>query len=451
VSDTTPQISLKLPNNDTPAPPAYFLSVEVEDFRCFGPRQVLDLSDGNGHPASWTILLGDNGVGKTTLLQSLALFQPEVTLFPADESRSEVEYIVPGGLGFFRNPWFIFEQLQPNSFVGVTLYLGDKLSQRKEGQFVGDYYIKYYGMSGTDSNIKGLICYGYGASRRLGKTSLSERDNQDSCASLFYSDIELLNAEEWLLQADYAVSRQSHDLQGAKRRLDQIKSVLRTLLPGVEELDIAPSKRSKLQAIVRFKTPFGWVRMQDLSLGYTTMISWIVDFASRLFDRYPNSENPLTEPAICLIDEIDLHLHPKWQRTIMDFLCNLFPNTQFIATAHSPLIVQAASATNANIVLLRREDNHVVIDNNPQSIANWRVDQILTSELFDLPSARPPDLDKALEERQRILSKPKLTKADRTRLRQLETQIGDLPTGETPADIEAMDIIRRAAELLKNN
>src|SRR5215208_3433494 len=60
---------------DTPLP-AYFLSLTVENVRCFGPKQTLDLSDGKGRPAQWTIILGDNGVGKTTLLQCLSMLLP---------------------------------------------------------------------------------------------------------------------------------------------------------------------------------------------------------------------------------------------------------------------------------------------------------------------------------------------------------------------------------------
>ena len=62
-----------------------------------------------------------------------------------------------------------------------------------------------------------------------------------------------------------------------------------------------------------------------------------------------------------LVDEIDLHLHPKWQREIIGFLTQRFPNTQFIATAHSPLVVQAAE--DANVVLLKRTGDHVLIEN----------------------------------------------------------------------------------------
>lgn len=60
----------------TPPPPAYFLSVTVANVRCFGPAQTLDLSDGEGRPAPWTVILGDNGTGKTTLLQAIAALEP---------------------------------------------------------------------------------------------------------------------------------------------------------------------------------------------------------------------------------------------------------------------------------------------------------------------------------------------------------------------------------------
>ena len=109
------------------------------------------------------------------------------------------------------------------------------------------------------------------------------------------------------------------------------------------------------------------------------------------------------------------------------------------------------AAADANIVLLRREGDHVVIENDLKAIRNWRVDQILTSDLFGLESARPPYLDKLLKQRREILSKGTFTEADRKELEELEAQMGELPTGETPADIRAMNIIHRAAAWLEKN
>ncbi len=452
------------PEASPAAPPAYFVSLTVENFRCFGPAQTLDLSNGDNRPAPWTIILGENGVGKTTLLQCLARLQPEA--FPPKELElsgldKDSDFLPfnfkprDASIRAFRNYWTYHNKTKFGyairaGAVECSICYGHKISFRSAHQNVSNLSIEgFIGFTTThiaSENIAGLICYGYGASRRMGRTSLSEQRTEDTTASLFSDDVDLVNAEEWLLQADYAASKSQGNGKAASRR-DQVKQVLIDLLPDVTDLRIDVPEGSLGAATVEFQTPYGWVPLKSLSLGYRTLITWMVDLASRLFDRYPDSPNPLAEPAVVLVDEIDLHLHPRWQRTLMQFLSDKFPNAQFIATAHSPLVVQAA--TDANIVLLRCEGDHVVIDNNVETIKNWRVDQILTSDLFGLESARPPQLDQALEERTQILSKPHLSKADERRLKTLEAQIGQLPTGETPEDMQAMDIIRRAAELLK--
>ena len=73
--------------------PAYFLSLSVENARCFKQKQTLDLSNGHGRPAQWTLILGDNGVGKTTLLQLIALMQPEPVLHVGPMSRELLQRV----------------------------------------------------------------------------------------------------------------------------------------------------------------------------------------------------------------------------------------------------------------------------------------------------------------------------------------------------------------------
>lgn len=443
------------PSDAPPAPPAYFLSLTVENFRCFGPAQTLDLSRGDNQPAPWTIILGENGVGKTTLLQCLAAFEPQILKMHTPNRTGKFALFGPGRKTFALmepNDEHYLNNKNAQAKSICTIGIGDSISSQNQCFPIvrleygsGSDWQAY--STATPENISGLICYGYGASRRMGKASLSEQRTEDTTASLFSDDVDLINAEEWLLQADYAASRASNGNTRAGERRDQVIEILKALLPDVEDIRFQVAEEEISAPAVEFQTPYGWVRLKDLSLGYRTLLTWMVDLASRLFDRYPKSANPLAEPAVVLVDEIDLHLHPRWQRTLLSFLSERFPNTQFIATAHSPLVVQAAE--DANIVLLRREGDHLVIDNDVERIKNWRVDQILTSELFGLESARPPQVVPALEERQKILSKARLTKADQARLAKLEAQIGDLPTGETPEDLQAMDIIRRAGELLK--
>jgi predicted ATP-binding protein involved in virulence len=133
------------------------------------------------------------------------------------------------------------------------------------------------------------------------------------------------------------------------------------------------------------------------------------------------------------------------------FLSGIFKQTQFIVTAHSPLIVQSAPEE-ANIVLLKREGDHVIIHNNSQLIKGWRIDQVLTSDLFDLPSARPAEYDNYLKRQAEILSKPQLTPADEQELEEIGKKLDELPlVTENPQDNEAMAILRKAADIFKTH
>jgi hypothetical protein len=258
--------------------------------------------------------------------------------------------------------------------------------------------------------------------------------------------VSLRNAEEWLLRLDYSASKPSSIQERQKHRLDQVKGLLLQVLPEVEAIRVSEPSEPEPDPQVEFQTPYGWVHLRQLGYGYQTLIAWMVDFASRMVERYPDSPNPLAEPAVVLVDEIDLHLHPQWQRKLIGHLTEHFPNTQFIVTAHSPLVVQAAA--DANIALLRREGDHVVIDNDVKAVRGWRIDQVYTSDLFGLKSARPPELDEPLARRQAILAKPSLSDEDRRELADLEARIGDLPAGETAEQAEALRLIQRSLDLL---
>jgi predicted ATP-binding protein involved in virulence len=170
----------------------------------------------------------------------------------------------------------------------------------------------------------------------------------------------------------------------------------------------------------------------------------MTDFASRMFEEYPDSPDPLAEPAVVLVDEIDLHLHPQFQRELHGFLTETFPKTQFIVTAHSPLILQ--SAPDANIILLKKEGDHVVVEQNPHEIKNWRIDQILNSDLYGNVDARPKAAEEKIERRRTLLKMEKRTKTEEAELEKLEEELVELPVGETPEAIKAMEIIQRAAK-----
>jgi len=412
----------------------YFLSLKIENVACFGKSQTLDLTDKEGKPARWTVIMGDNGIGKTTLLRSLA-----ITFLFGDR---ELEEMLPPIHNFFfsdvaeRKKNAVIESRFGVDSSFVDLGMGSRVLTRTiEAKPNG--LIKPNGDGGNSY----YACHGYGAARQMRPVKISRGPKIDiPVASLFDDDHPLLNAEEWLLQADYISTKDKKYTKYKK----QVEEIIIKLLPDVTDIDY---KVSQQVSKVVFKTPTGWVSIKELSLGYRTMLAWMVDFAAGLFNRYPESDDPLAEPAVLLVDEIDLHLHPRWQRTLIDFLTERFPNTQFIATAHSPLMIQAAEG--ANLVLLKRKGNDVIIDNNPASIKNWRIDQILTSDLFGLESAHSTQTSRLMDERTRLLSQPSLTPEDKRRMSQLEDALSSMPFGNTKEEIQADFLIKEIAQKIR--
>ncbi len=431
----------------------YFLSVSLKNVRCFGDEpQVLDLSDGSGRPAQWTILLGDNGSGKTTVLQALVLStapQPARTGVSAERSTARVLDQFIGLLALRR-------RRRGNGAALGIVACADKVLSGSEGSAVPFEWevpivsSRLRNELGGDPSWGELYCYAYGAGRRIGSLRLSEDVSDDPTATLLTETATLRSAEEWLLKLDYAASKSKRT--EFRQRLNQVKGLLTAVLPEVDDIRFTQPAEEQPTPRVEFQTPDGWIPLDGISYGYRTMIGWMVDFASRMVERYPDSKDPLAEPAVVLVDEIDLHLHPKWQRQVMRYLSDRFPNTQFIASAHSPLIVQAAPSVNANIAVLRRVGDHVVIDNDVEVVRGWRADQILTSDLYDLPTARPAEFDEAIERRTKLLSKSRLTKADKKELAELDQQLDQLPAGENAHEArELMALAKDTAELLKRH
>jgi hypothetical protein len=455
----------------------------LENVRCFTEKRVLDLSHGDGIPAQWTLILGNNGVGKTTLLQCLAWMRPVPSLDKAGTETgitpalADEENIVLENL--LRNYPKEESVIHAKLTQGVLLtdlnlesinktdeiYTKDTFSGEKNGELKNT---KPEGTQGeiepektttekpNDDEKKDVkyelpLVIAYSANRLQAESDLDKNYDANDPAKTLTETTALIDVAILLAAMDHAARIKSDD-DDAKKRFENVKQLLVEILPdliGDDPIQIYPLKlpgSDNGPYGVNFNTSYGLVPISALSLGYRTTMGWTVDLAWRLYKKYPNSKTPLSEPAIVLIDEIDLHLHPIWQRKIINNLSTHFPNTQFIATAHSPLMVQ--SAQNANLVVLTQEGDHVQIQNSPEFVEGWRVDQILTSDLFGLPSARSEKVEMMIKERQELLQMQR-TFEQEERLKKLEQEIKELPTLEAIKDQDALDFIRRAAEAWK--
>lgn len=435
----------------TMSQPAYFLSMTLEQVRCFGPAQTLDLRDRDGRPARWTIILGENGVGKTTLLQCLCAIRP--TVFPRMPGTmvGTVPNVAHWGIEFGQLMCRVDAEINTRLSAECTFGLAlDDLPTEEHRIVLFNAQTRTGASTSQDGRLDvNMFCCAYGASRRPGQSALTGNSLTNQTVSLFREDAPLVNVEEWLLQADYA-ARGSRS-ERAVVRYQRVKDTLIQLLEQVDDLRVVGLDLAPPQPAVELHTPYGWVRPHQLSLGYRTLLAWVIDLAHQMFARYPDSEDPLSEPVVVLVDEIDLHLHPRWQRALTEFLGQRFPGAQFIVTAHSPLVVQAAP--DANLVVVRREEgaDHVTIHNDPETVRGWRVDQILTSDLFGLASARPPEAETLIVRRRELLRNDQRSTAEEAELRELDRQLDELPQGDHVRDIEAWDVVHRFAEHLRNS
>jgi len=133
--------------------------------------------------------------------------------------------------------------------------------------------------------------------------------------------------------------------------------------------------------------------LNQLSDGEKNMIAMVGDIARRLAMANSKLPNPLEGDGIILIDEIDLHLHPAWQRMIVSKLTEVFPNCQFIVTTHSPQIIGEVS--HEHIRILEKDEKGQLIIKTPHQSLGLTSGEIL-EELMNT-SKRDEDISKKLD------------------------------------------------------
>lgn len=161
------------------------------------------------------------------------------------------------------------------------------------------------------------------------------------------------------------------------------------------------------------------------------------------------------DETLFLLDEPDTHINPQWQRNYIRQVKELSDaeadrqGKAFFISTHSPLLVQANSSDDADVDLLlfkKNEGGKIEIDaKEDDMLRNWRIDQVLMSKYFDLPSSRPTSLDEFMERRNSVVEGQSEHRLHNS-LEGNTDEFGYLPTGETLADVEAMALIHRIAD-----
>ncbi len=119
------------------------------------------------------------------------------------------------------------------------------------------------------------------------------------------------------------------------KQLKAVRQAIATFMPGYSDLQV----RRKPQLHMSINKNGEALDTAQLSQGEKSLLALVGDIARRLAMMNPKLDDPLAGEGIVLIDEVDMHLHPKWQRSLVGNITKTFPNCQFVLTTHSPLVI----------------------------------------------------------------------------------------------------------------
>lgn len=376
----------------------YIDCIKIKNLRCFEEAEVSlqysgrknDNNKKNQQFPNINLLLGNNGSGKSSILRALAL----VALAPVLERSSGLVL-----KGMVRNPQGISTDLEDTE-LSANLILHpqdtDSPDSDKTDELEMNSRIKRIGSveelhSETASELippgmfedrsPAFLIVGYGVTRRteesgtynINEQSKSRRLRYSRVAGLFESNFGLIPLKSWLPQM-----RTEN-----KGRYTQVVHLIDKITPddmGFEGEFINDEYYFNFRGT---KIPFG-----DLSDGYKSFIGWIADLLYHICMGCPSGKKLVDNYGLVLVDEIDLLLHPEWQRTVIQSLSASLPNIQFVFTTHSPIV--ASSVERENVFVMENEsDGAAVIKQYDERIYGLNAEQVLLSSYFGLRTTRP--------------------------------------------------------------
>jgi predicted ATP-binding protein involved in virulence len=399
----------------------------LENIKCFEKMSIRFGTEEQPH--KWISLLGENGGGKSTILQALSLmlagYEGAIKLLnsPKGWVRNENE---PAKISIRihqdANDIGQFGKEKTRTAFGYTFFVtgSQKISIRNkvytEPSIVEnpDKILSWLRENALTSKGKTWFAAGYGAFRRLTRKSeiivpsLQTPERYTNFISQFYEDEPLAAFERWLVYLDYRMAK-NNDKTAEHQKVLGIEAINK-MLPRGNSFDSVTSDGRILFDVKGKKVP-----TIGLSDGFRSVLALAGDLVWRLLEAFPESENPLLECGVVLIDELDIHLHPTWQREIAGWLQMQFPNIQFIVATHSPLIVAGAGAD--AITYKFDFDGDKSVKNEVKDLAFLSVENILCSSAFKIVSPYSDQTQEQLDKYFKLKAKEKRTAAEEKELK----------------------------------
>lgn len=323
-------------------------SVRIENFRAID-KVTIPLH------RQLTMLVGDNATGKTAILEAIAvgLSSLLVRFTPPNRRGSRVS------VEDFRtliDKSLLGEPQRADDLIISLATDGEEITCRYEldntftdkprvrGRHIVSSVINLDILLDTDQTAPVLAYYRDDRGQLEGGDAIYRRRSKGRSGAYhlaFDARLYFDEAVDWFEEAENAELRDQRELgsEFIDRRLTSVRHAVEKLVPEVSELRML-GRPPQLSMTLRNegRAPL-LLTVRQLSSGFRTMVALAMDLARRMADLNPHLEDPTQSPGIVLIDEIDLHLHPRWQQLVVNGLLEAFPNVQFVMSTHSPQVL----------------------------------------------------------------------------------------------------------------
>ena len=406
-------------------------SVEIENYRAI-EKLSLTLDP------SLTVLHGDNGYGKTSVLSAIAVGLgaiPELLSDVSDldfheEDQREgaesprVSVTAMNGTYWERQSGQVDDQTRKQKMIALADFLESRVMRPKVNQadipiaafYSADRIISGMSKAPDDPKVR------FPRSDAL-KEALATRTDFGGLLTWFYfkEDEELREQKE------------RRDFNYQLKDVSAVRQAISSMLPEVS------NPRTELNPprfVVSWESEQGRVEklsLDQLSGGYRIVLALAADLARRMVQGNPHMDDPLKSEAVVLIDEIELHLHPKWQQRILADLQRTFPNAQFIVSTHSPQVLTTVEPQ--RIVELAREGDCIVAAAPAGATYGAEAGDVL-SGVMGVKERPENEFTKALEQYRHLVSEGEGKSEEALALRRKLEKLSPRDYALTRADLE---------------
>jgi AAA domain, putative AbiEii toxin, Type IV TA system len=418
--DTARVVSVKVSN---------FKAIENLEVRLPSVDATSDMLSGE-QPAPSLLVLGENAAGKSSILEAIALTLSEDASRERLREKTDYQHWVLNPKFFGRS-----EAGPREATVEIELSNGAVRSLKISGHQFED----------SDSGDWHRIpVFAYGAFRQFNQKHSSS--GADRHVRNLFAGTELPNPEKWLLGLP-------------DERFNMVIRALREILAIEGEFDVVERDFQSNECLVVTCVQGGDAQVRTplyaVSSGFRSVLAMACDVMSGLMNRttYPGFGSLFTARGMVLIDEVEAHLHPRWKMRIMQGLRRALPQITFIATSHDPLCLRGME--DGEVIVLQRvvgidaaaqTDLPVFVESLQRlpNVSQLRVDQLLTSDFFQLYSTDAPEFEETMAKMSDLLTRApdSLTLDERAALESYRRDLAEaLPIGSTEAHRVAQEAV----------